>query len=143
MIAWIKSVLRKFGLGRHPTDDIDPELLGVFFDELQDITLTLERAFAIWRINAADERSLKNLRRGFHTIKSSARLVGAADLGEFSRQFELLAIRLLEQRTKVSPTILVSFDQAIALLPVFARSMRDHKAPPPQTYVLCKRVERL
>lgn len=144
MIAWLKSLLRKIGLGGEQAgEDFDPELREVFFAEMDDMTQLLERAFAVWRVNAADDGALKNLRRGFHTIKSSAMLVGATELGQFSRQFEQLAIRLVENRLKITPAMVVSIDQAIALLPAFSKSIRDGRPPPPQAYALGKRVERL
>ena len=78
MIAWLTDLLRRIGslvgIGRAQTDsdEFDPELREVFFAELADVQQTLDSAFAVWRANVADEGALKNLRRGFHTIKAKS-----------------------------------------------------------------------
>ena len=149
MIAWFTSLLRKFGAkigigrGGAGSDDFDPELREVFFAEMEDVTQSLESAFAVWRVNAADQPALKSLRRGFHTIKGSALLVGAGALGDFCRPLEQLTIRLMEQQVKVTPAMVVTVEQAIALLPAFARSVREGRGPPPQAQSIANRAQRL
>ena len=149
MIAWFTSILRRIastlGIGRHGTDndDFDPELREVFFAELEDVTQLLERSFVSWRANSSDQVAMQNLRRGFHTIKGSALMVGANALGEFCRHLEQLSIRLMEQQLKVTPAMVVTIEQAIALMPAFAKSVRDGRAPPPQAHSITNRVQRL
>lgn len=149
MIAWFTTLLQRLGstlgLGRAGAgnDDFDPELREVFFAELEDVSQSLNRAFAVWRVNAADDAALKQLRRGFHTIKGSAQMVGATALGEFCRHMEQLAIRLMEKQVKVTPAMVVTVDQAIALLPAFAKSVRDGRSPPPQAQAIANRAQRL
>ncbi len=129
--------------GSAHNDDFDSELREVFFAELADVTQSLIEAFAAWRANAADDAALKQLRRGFHTIKGSAQMVGASALGDFCRHLEQLAIRLMEKQVKVTPAMVVTVEQAIALLPAFAKTVSDGRAPPPQSHALANRVQRL
>ena len=149
MIAWLTDLLRRIGslvgVGRAQTDsdEFDPELREVFFAELADVQQTLDSAFAVWRANVADEGALKNLRRGFHTIKGSAQLVGATALGDFCRHMEQLAIRLMEQKIKVTPAMIVTVEQAIAVLPMFARTIRDGRPAPVQAQAISNRAQRL
>ncbi len=149
VIAWFTSLLRRigsmFGMGRAGNDDFDLELREVFFAELEDVTQSLDRAFVIWRVNALDPGALKDLRRGFHTIKGSALLVGADALGDFCRHLEQLTIRLIEQQVKikVTPAMIVTVEQAIALLPAFSKSVRDGRSPPPQAQAIANRAQRL
>jgi chemosensory pili system protein ChpA (sensor histidine kinase/response regulator) len=148
VIAWLTSLLRRIGAllgaGRSAhNDDFDPELREVFFAELEDVTQLLQHAFAAWRANAADQAAMQNLRRGFHTIKGSALMVGAAALGEFCRHLEQLSIRLMEQQVKVTPAMVVTIEQAIALLPAFAKTVSDGRAPPAQSHAIANRVQRM
>lgn len=149
MIAWFSSLLRRMagllGVGKRQTDseEFDPELREVFFAELADVQQSLERAFAAWRSNPTDEAALKNLRRGFHTIKGSAQLVGATALGDFCRHQEHLAIRLMEQKLKVTPAMVGTIEQAVSLLPAFAKTIRDGRPPPVQAQSISNRVQRL
>jgi chemosensory pili system protein ChpA (sensor histidine kinase/response regulator) len=103
----------------------------------------LESAFAVWRVNAADEEALKKLRRGFHTIKGSAQMVGATALGDFCKHMEQLAIRLMEKKLKATPAMVATVEQAIGLLPTFARTLRDGLPAPVQAQSISNRVQRL
>jgi chemosensory pili system protein ChpA (sensor histidine kinase/response regulator) len=149
MIEWCMALLRRlgslFGIGgaNAHNDDFDPELREVFFAELEDVRQSLESAFAVWRGNATDDAALKQLRRGFHTIKGAAQMVGATALGDFCRHLEQLAIRLMEKQVKVTPAMVVTVEQAIALLPAFAKTVSDGRAPPPQSHAIANRVQRL
>lgn len=149
MIAWLKSALRRLGglvgFGRAQTDsvDFDPELREVFLAELADVHRTLEAALVNWRTNAADENALKDLRRGFHTVKGSAQMVGATALGDFCKHMEQLAIRLMEKKLKATPAIVGTVEQAIGLLPVFARTLRDGLPVPVQAQAIANRAQRL
>lgn len=149
MIAWINSLLQKLGSsfrrrrGGEEDDGADPELREVFFAELADVTQVLNLAVVVWRENNADESALKDLRRGFHTLKSSAQLVGAGGLGDFCRHFEQLAIKLMEKQVKLTPAMVVTVEQAVALLPAFAKSIREGRGPPTQALALGNRVQRL
>ncbi len=148
MIAWFTSLLRRiaallgFGRSAH-NDDFDPELREVFFAELEDVTQLLTGAFATWRATPTDQAAMQNLRRGFHTIKGSALMVGASALGDFCRHLEQLSIRLMEQQVKVTPAMVVTIEQAIALLPAFAKTISEGRAPPPQSHAVANRVQRM
>lgn len=149
VIAWLRNALRRVGqllrLGRAQTDsdEFDPELREVFFAELGEVQQMLESAFAVWRVNAADEDALKNLRRGFHTIKGSAQMVGATALGDFCKHMEQLAIRLMEKKLKATPAMVGTVEQAIGLLPTFARTLRDGLPVPVQAQSISNRAQRL
>ncbi len=149
MIAWLTDLLRRigsrvgFGRAQTDSDEFDPELREVFFAELADVQQTLDSAFALWRVNVADEAALKNLRRGFHTIKGSAQLVGATALGDFCRHMEQLAIRLMEQKIKVTPAMIGTVEQAISVLPMFARTIREGRPAPVQAQAISNRAQRL
>lgn len=149
MIAWLRNALQglgrlvRFGRAQTASDDFDPELREVFFAELAEVQRTLEGAFAVWRANAADENALKDLRRGFHTIKGSAQMVGATALGEFCKHMEQLAIRLMEKKLKATPAMVGTVEQAIGLLPMFARTLRDGLPAPLQAQAIASRAQRL
>lgn len=121
---------------------LDPELCEVFFAELADVSQTLTRSLADWRRNPADQEALKRLRRGFHTLKGSAPLIGATALGEFAAQLERLMIRQIERPHAPTPDLFGTVEQAIALLPAFAQSVRDARPQPPMVRALGHKVQR-
>jgi chemosensory pili system protein ChpA (sensor histidine kinase/response regulator) len=59
----------------------DQELLEVFLEEAQEVLHAMRNDLEACRLHL-DRESLVNIRRGFHTLKGSGRMVGLTDLGE-------------------------------------------------------------
>lgn len=89
-----------------PVDDDDAELLEIFLDEAREVVqngLTAAKAVAL---NPADLAEQTTLRRAFHTLKGSSRMVGLTEFGEAAWSFEqLLNTWLAEQRPASSELI--------------------------------------
>jgi chemosensory pili system protein ChpA (sensor histidine kinase/response regulator) len=99
-----------------PDDDDDTELLEIFLDEAREVVgngLTAIRALAEDPANLADQTTL---RRAFHTLKGSSRMVGLTDFGEAAWSFEqLLNAWLAEQRPASDDLISLSGSAMAAL----------------------------
>ena len=80
-----------------PSDDIDEEIREVFVEEVQDEIDNLGRCLPTWKADVNDFEKLKPIRRSFHTLKGSGRLVGALALGEFSWKVENMLNRVLDK----------------------------------------------
>lgn len=66
-----------------PADDaIDAELLGIFFDEADEVLAAIVEARDESMASPADAGPMTTLRRGFHTLKGSSRMVGLAAFGD-------------------------------------------------------------
>ena len=61
---------------------VDPEFLQLFVEEVRENILILRELFPQWEQNPLDMGALRDLRRVFHTLKGSSRMVGLADFGE-------------------------------------------------------------
>ncbi|MCK5639345.1 MAG: Hpt domain-containing protein, partial [Gammaproteobacteria bacterium] len=57
--------------------EIDAEILEIFDEEAQEAFHTISELLPRWKDNSSDEEALTELRRAFHTLKGSGRLVGA------------------------------------------------------------------
>ncbi|MEW5904534.1 MAG: Hpt domain-containing protein [Pseudomonadota bacterium] len=62
--------------------DEDAELLEVFLEEAQEVMETLRANLEIARLHMDSREPWITMRRGFHTLKGSGRMVGLTDLGE-------------------------------------------------------------
>jgi len=71
----------------------------------------------VWDQNPLERDSLVTVRRCFHTLKGSGRMVGARELGEFAWSIENLVNRLLDNTLTRSPAILETLRAAVAALP--------------------------
>ena len=78
-------------------EDIDDEIREVFVEEVQEEIENMRRQLPVWKADIENLESLKPIRRSFHTLKGSGRLVGALTLGEFSWKVENMLNRVLDR----------------------------------------------
>ncbi|KAB2968375.1 Hpt domain-containing protein, partial [Zoogloea sp.] len=63
-------------------EELDAELLGIFIEEAVDVRATIAENLALLTRNPDDTDILTTIRRSFHTLKGSGRMVGLKDFGE-------------------------------------------------------------
>src|SRR5262245_23533699 len=105
----------RHGPGRRPA--VDPELLTHFIEEEGEEIATIGRLFPLWAENAADRESLTRVRRAFHTLKGSGRVVGARRIGDFAWSVENLLNRVIDGTLERSSPMLATLRESIAALP--------------------------
>ncbi len=96
---------------------VDAELREVFLEEAEEVLQQLHEHWAQWRSDTRLRPVLVELRRGFHTLKGSGRMVHALVVAELAWSAEHLLNRMLEGRVVPSEPLLVSLEQALALFP--------------------------
>ncbi|BDB22465.1 sensor histidine kinase [Pseudomonas sp. CYM-20-01] len=99
-----------------PPDDeepIDDELREVFLEETDEVLEVLHRYLP----NCADKTAQGEMRRAFHTLKGSGRMVRALVLAELAWAMENLLNRVLERSVVLGPEVQQVLDEAVALLP--------------------------
>ena len=119
------------GVGFHsvPSDEIDDEIRGVFVEEVQDELDNLNRQYPAWKKDLNDHEKLKHVRRSFHTLKGSGRLVGALAIGEFAWRIENMLNRLLDKSIAPTPAVLDLLDHGIAALPGMLSALKGEGQP--------------
>ena len=95
----------------------DPEFLQLFVEEARENAARLAVLFPQWEQNPQDAEALRDLRRAFHTLKGSGRMVGAQRVGEFSWSVESLLNRVISQTLLRSPDIVSIVRDAVAAMP--------------------------
>ncbi|MGA9702473.1 hybrid sensor histidine kinase/response regulator [Pseudomonas sp.] len=96
--------------GEEPIDD---ELREVFLEETDEVLEVLHRHLP----NSADKTAQGEMRRAFHTLKGSGRMVRALVLAELAWAVENLLNRVLERSVVLGPDVQQVLDEAVALLP--------------------------
>ncbi|MEJ5280094.1 Hpt domain-containing protein [Pseudomonas sp. MYb541] len=98
-----------------PADEepIDDELREVFLEETDEVLEVLHRYLP----NSADKTAQAEMRRAFHTLKGSGRMVRALVLAELAWAVENLLNRVLERSVTLGPDVQQVLDEAVALLP--------------------------
>lgn len=131
-------------VGRGPAaSDVDPEIRQVFIEEAEEVLQTLQRALPRWLRQSEDRDSLVTLRRAFHTLKGSGRMVGAQDIGEFAWAMENLLNRCIDRTVEISGPVQDTVRDAIALVPALIAAFRDVQLPPASVARLAEGARRL
>lgn len=106
------------------TTDIDDDIREVFLEEFDEEIVNLRQLLPAWRSNTEDLERLRPIRRVFHTLKGSGRLVGAKTLGEFSWKVENMLNRVLDRTRAPSHAVEVLLEQACDTLPQLNAALR-------------------
>jgi len=105
-------------------DVIDQDIREVFIEEFDEELENLGNLLPAWRAAPANMERLRPVRRVFHTLKGSGRLVGARTLGEFSWKIESMLNRVLDGSRPASPAVLAAVTQAYEVLPELNAALR-------------------
>jgi chemosensory pili system protein ChpA (sensor histidine kinase/response regulator) len=111
-----------------PVEHADPELMKLFIEEAHEELGKIQHNFPVWDQNPLERDSLVTVRRSFHTLKGSGRMVGARELGEFAWSIENLLNRLLDNTLTRSPPILETLRTAVKALPELVEQLENGTA---------------
>jgi chemosensory pili system protein ChpA (sensor histidine kinase/response regulator) len=107
----------------------DPELVKLFIEEAHEELAKIRKFFPAWDQNPMERDSLITVRRSFHTLKGSGRMVGARELGEFAWSIENLLNRLLDNTLTRSPQIVEVLRDSVNALPELVEQLETGRAP--------------
>jgi chemosensory pili system protein ChpA (sensor histidine kinase/response regulator) len=107
----------------------DPELVKLFVEEAREELAKIQHGFPAWDQNPLERDALITVRRSFHTLKGSGRMVGARELAEFAWSVENLLNRVLDNTLSRSPPILETLRAAVAALPELIEQLESGVAP--------------
>jgi len=96
---------------------------------VQDEIDNLGRCLPAWKADVNDFDKLKPIRRSFHTLKGSGRLVGALALGEFAWKVENMLNRVLDKTIMPNAPVQALVDNAFAALPELLAALRGEGNP--------------
>ncbi|MCI1121966.1 Hpt domain-containing protein [Stenotrophomonas maltophilia] len=105
-------------------ENIDEDIREVFLEEFDDELANLGTLLPAWRVQLDSMDRLRPIRRIFHTLKGSGRLVGARTLGEFAWKIEGMLNRVLDGSRPATPAVLAMVDNAHAALPQLNAALR-------------------
>ncbi|MHA3052170.1 hybrid sensor histidine kinase/response regulator [Acinetobacter sp. ANC 4640] len=101
----LKNLVTTISLPEDGYLEQDAEILEIFVEELQEILAEFEHLFPLWLADANNEEYLKDIRRHFHTLKGSGRMVGAYQAGELAWTSEDLLNRVMAKSVDFSAQI--------------------------------------
>ena len=96
---------------------VDPQFVELFIEEAKEEIGSIQTVFPLWDQNPMDLESLGSLRRSFHTLKGSGRMVGARSIAEFGWSIENLLNRLIDKTLSRTPGMMNLLRASVAALP--------------------------
>ena len=102
-----------------PADEepIDEDLREVFIEEAGEVLETIAEFLPRWCANTEDKDALIEVRRAFHTLKGSGRMVRALVIGELAWSIENLLNRVLDRSIQPGADVQQVIGQVVALMP--------------------------
>lgn len=110
----------------------DDEMLDIFLEEATEVAETANQALASLAETPDSQDDLTIVRRAFHTLKGSSRMVGLKDFGEAAWACEQLYNTWLADGKPASPELLQLSEQSLAYLSAW---VDEFKARQPITHI--------
>jgi chemosensory pili system protein ChpA (sensor histidine kinase/response regulator) len=110
-------------------DELDDEILEIFFEEATEEIANLNEHFPKWKANPEDQESMTTVRRSFHTLKGSGRMVGATQIGEYAWAFENMLNRVIDKTIPMSAEMFDLVTEGLAVLPELVDHFKGGPAP--------------
>ena len=110
-------------------DGADLEIQEIFLNEASSVVNEGKASIIALSLASSNFDALVSLRRAFHTLKGSARMVGFEDFGEGAWAFEQLLNAWLESKRPASETLLALCEDALDAMVAWIESMSSSQRP--------------
>jgi len=130
-------------LAQADEEELDAELLAIFIEEAKEVLEAVSSNLAALREQPHDAEVLTNIRRSFHTLKGSGRMVGLRDLGEVAWAIEQVLNLWLRQELEISPQIFEMIAQGQTVFADWVEHLESRSRPVPDARALVALAESL
>ena len=121
-------------------EHLDPELLELFIEEAKEEIASVKRNLPQWQEAPEDMETLITVRRSFHTLKGSGRMVGAERIGEYCWSIEGLLNKLINRTLARTPPMVDFIAEAAAALPELVEQLEVGTEPTSDINLLIARA---
>ena len=130
-------------LAQSSSEEIDAELLEIFLEEAREVLATIQDSLSGLKALPHNVELLTSIRRSFHTLKGSGRMVGLKDVGETAWAIEQTLNLWLRQEQPVEAPLFTLLDEAYAIFSDWVLALEDHRHVAPDPSPLIARAEAL
>ncbi len=99
-------------LANEADETIDAEMLEIYLEEAEEVLSSVNENLELCHDQPNDKEALTTLRRSFHTLKGSGRMVGLWELGEVAWAIEQVMNKWLQEEKNATPELLALLGQA-------------------------------
>ncbi len=128
-----------------PVDDfdMDEDIQEIFIEEATEVLELMDENLPKWQENPEDLDVLREIRRGFHTLKGSGRMVGAHSVGEMSWAVESMLNSVLDRSLPVSDELVHFIIETKDLIPTLVDDYANKQAPTIDTAITVLKANNL
>ncbi len=119
-------------------EEIDAELLDIFMSEAEEVLSFVAHNLPAARVHASDQDQLATLRRSFHTLKGSGRMVGLNAFAEAAYSIEQVMNLWLAEARSGTPDLFALLEKSVDELGKWVTDLRmqgkSHRTPTPLSH---------
>lgn len=104
------------------------QLIEIFTEEIAEVVQQLSSNLLLWKEDLHDAIALKEIRRGFHTIKGSGRMVQAQQMAELAWAVENMLNHVLDKSISAKPSMVLLLEKVITAIPVLLTAFKNKQA---------------
>ena len=104
---------------------VDSEIIEIFIEEAEEVLENLAKLLPHWKENPQPNEQLTDIRRAFHTLKGSGRMVGAEDIGDLAWSIEDMLNRVLDGRINCSTPLVELVEQTVQRMPLLVTAFAE------------------
>ncbi|HEY9034251.1 MAG TPA: Hpt domain-containing protein [Pseudomonadales bacterium] len=109
-------------------DAFADEIVEIFVEEVGEVLEQIDRHYPVWYGDGRNVAALKEVRRAFHTLKGSGRMVQANEIGELAWAVENLLNRLLDGTLRINDHIYELIEEVRKVIPVLLEAFAKRQA---------------
>ncbi|PAS98203.1 MAG: hybrid sensor histidine kinase/response regulator [Candidatus Dactylopiibacterium carminicum] len=125
------------------SEELDAELLAIFLEEAHEVLATIAEHRNLVAAGAHDFDALTTVRRGFHTLKGSSRMVGLGDFSEAARHVEMTLNRWLQLEKDATPELIALLDCGVLTFGAWVEQLEGGGSPWRDAAELIAQAQRL
>ncbi len=108
-------------------DFVDEEIIEIFIEEGKEVLETINDFFPQWQSNRENAEARTEVRRAFHTLKGSGRMVQAYEIGELAWSVENMLNRVIDGTIMTTDGVFDIVRQVVDVLPGMLELFSDGK----------------
>ncbi|MGB1270446.1 MAG: Hpt domain-containing protein, partial [Endozoicomonas sp.] len=125
-------------------DEEDEDLHAIFVEEAADIKVQLESSFTLLRQDTANLIYLNDVRRAFHALKGSGRMIGADVIGELAWSIENMLNQVIDGSINLSNPVMDLLAESIEIMPELVNDFaRDSQQLTPEVLLCMEKADAL
>ncbi len=121
----------------------DEEIMQIFVEDAREVLGNIKDKLVSWREDTDNQSALTELRRGYHTIKGSGRMVGASEIAEFAWAVENMLNKVRDGKAVPSPAMIELLQQTQDVMPAMVDTLAGGPAHGVDTESLRERANAL